>query len=236
VWLLGLLSNYLGIFIGGTVAWIFKGLQSKINTIYALCAGLILGLICMEIFPEAVKLGGWLVSIIWVIVGMLSFGLLHQTFNYQHSINTSNTKMYLQTGLVLLFSISLHNFPMGILIGTSLDGDIKNSVIQTLLFHSIPEGIILFTPFILSGIKYIVMLVVSLLVSLPVALGVYVGSFIGSDYWIISTSLISFTVGIILMVTITEILLPTLKKSSVLSITLFTILGILLIGLYLRII
>ena len=235
MWFLGFLSNSLGILIGGCFAWLFKGLQHKINTIYALCAGLILGLICIEIFPEALDLGGWLISIVWLIIGMMSFEFLHNILNYNQSKKRKSKKlMYFNTGLLLMFSILIHNFPMGIILGTSQDTDFTISILQTLLFHSIPEGIILFTPLILSGINHVILLMVSLVVSIPVALGVIVGSFIGFEYRIVSASLISFTVGIMLMVTVTEIIYPSLKNSSILNIVLYTLIGIGVMGLYLK--
>lgn len=237
MWFLGFLSNSLGILIGGCFAYLFKGLQHKINTIYALCAGLILGLICIEIFPEALDLGGWLISIVWLIIGMMSFEFLHNILNYNQSITRKSKKlMYFNTGVLLIFSISIHNFPMGIILGTSQDTDFTISVLQTLLFHSIPEGIILFTPLILSGINHVILLMVSLVVSIPITLGVIVGSFIGFEYRIVSASLISFTVGIMLMVTVTEIIYPSLKNSSILNIVLYTLIGIGVMGLYLKII
>ncbi|MEJ9282420.1 ZIP family metal transporter, partial [Ureibacillus thermosphaericus] len=192
MWLLGLLSNSIGILIGGSIAWVFKGFQNKINSIYALCAGLILGLICIEIFPEAIELGGWSISIVWLIMGMISFEFLHNILNYNHSIGRkSKEPMYLHTGLLLMFSIFVHNFPMGIILGTSQDNEFTISMLQTLLFHSIPEGIILFTPLMLSGINNLILLLFSLVVSIPVALGVIIGGFIGFEFKIISASLIS---------------------------------------------
>ncbi len=237
IWLLGFLSNSLGILIGGSIAWLFKGLQHKINTIYALCAGLILGLVCIEIFPEAIDLGGWLISIVWLIIGMMSFKFLHNVLNYNQSIKRKSKKtVYFHTGLLLMFSISVHNFPMGIILGTSQDNEFTISMLQTLLFHSIPEGIILFTPLMLSGINNLILLVFSLVVSIPVALGVIVGGFIGFESKVISASLISFTVGIILMVTVTEILFPSLNKSSILKIVVYTLIGIGIMGIYLKMI
>ncbi|MFP3919827.1 divalent cation transporter, partial [Lysinibacillus telephonicus] len=64
MWLFGFLCTSLGILIGGTIAWLFKGLQQKIDLVYGICAGIILGLISIEIFPEAIELGGWLITIV----------------------------------------------------------------------------------------------------------------------------------------------------------------------------
>lgn len=55
MWLLGFLWTSAGIFIGGVLAWLFKGINKKAHIIYALCTGIILGLISFEVLPEAVE-------------------------------------------------------------------------------------------------------------------------------------------------------------------------------------
>lgn len=237
MWLLGLVSSTIGVFVGGGIAWFMKAIKKKVNFVYALCAGFILCLIGVEIFPDAVELGGWSTSIVWVIIGMLSFGFLHKVLDDNHSIvKNSKKEAYFHTGWLLMVSFSVHNFPMGITLGTSRDTDFTTSMLQTLLFHSIPEGIILFMPLLLAGMSGLMLLGFSLIVSMPVALGVLIGRLFEFEYNILAAPLISFTVGIILMVTITEILLPSLKQTSSIRIVLYTLIGFGIMYIYLLVI
>jgi len=237
MWLLGFISTSLGFLIGGSFAWIFKGLQGKIDTIYAVCAGLILGLISIEIFPEAIDLGGWFISMMGLIVGGITFYFIHNLLHHNYQLKSISKKnMYIRTGLILMLSLSIHNIPMGIMLGASQKDGFTITILQSLLFHSIPEGIILFTPLIVAGINMFIWLLISLIVSVPVAFGVYIGDFIGVKHEITSAILISVTVGIMLLVTITEILFPSLKKSPTLRIVFYTLIGIGVMGLYLKIV
>ncbi|WP_042472132.1 ZIP family metal transporter [Bacillus ndiopicus] len=235
MWLLGFLCTSSGMLIGGIIAWLFKGLQQKVDIIYGLCAGIILGLISFEIFPEAVELGGWLITSIGLAVGVIVFEILH---NRLHSNNdtksTSKKRLYIRTGLLLMFSFSVHNIPMGIILGANQKSDFTITLLQTLIFHSIPEGIILFTPLILAGINIFIGILAAFIVSIPVSLGVFIGGFLGLDSQLINTILISFTIGIIFMVTISEILYPVLIKPSIFKALVSTLIGLGIIGVYLK--
>ena len=235
MWLLGLLCTSLGIFIGGMIAWLFKGLQQRVDIIYGLCAGVIMGLVIFEILPEVIELGGWLSTFIGFTIGMITFKLLHNSLHYNRGKkSTTKKKLYIRTGLLLIFSFSVHNLPMGITLGANQDSDFTITLLQTLLFHSIPEGIILFTPLILAGINIFVVFLISIFVSIPVSLGVFIGGLLGLVYQSINTILISITVGIIFMITVSEILYPALVKSSIFKVLFWILIGLGIIGFYLK--
>lgn len=235
MWLLGLLCTSLGIFIGGMIAWLFKGLQQRVDIIYGLCAGVIMGLVIFEIIPEVIELGGWLSTFIGFTIGMITFKILHNSLHYNRGKkSTTKKKLYIRTGLLLIFSFSVHNLPMGITLGANQDSDFTNTLLQTLLFHSIPEGIILFTPLILAGINIFVVFLISIFVSIPVSLGVFIGGLLGLVYQSINTILISITVGIIFMITVSEILYPALVKSSIFKVLFWILIGLGIIGFYLK--
>ena len=234
MWLLGFLSASFGIVLGGIIAWVFKGLQQKVHIIYGLCAGIILGLISLEILPESVALGGWLQTIVGFTIGMVLFKVLHTwVHNHQRTKGTSKNKRYICTSILLMCSFSIHNVPMGIVLGVSQQSDLTRTVLQAMLFHSIPEGIILFTPLILAGINGFTGLVVALLVSVPIPLGYGIGSYFGGSQQLINTTFVSVTLGIIFMVTVSEMLVPALVHSSKLKVLTCMLTGLALIAMYL---
>lgn len=239
MWLLGLLCTSLGIFIGGMIAWLFKGLQQRVDIIYGLCAGVIMGLVIFEIIPEVIELGGWLSTFIGFTIGMITFKILHNSLHYNRGKkSTTKKKLYIRTGLLLIFSFSVHNLPMGITLGANQESDFTITLLQTLLFHSIPEGIILFTPMILAGagINIFIIFIIAFIVSIPVSLGVLIGGLLGFVHPSINTILISFTLGIIFMVTVSEILYPALRKSSATKVIFWVLMGFGIIGIYLMLV
>ena len=124
--------------------------KNKIDTICAICTGAIFSLISIEIIPEALEIGGWFVTITGLSLGIVSFELLHNRFhNHQRWEDPSRKKVYIRTGLLLMISVAIHNLPMGIALGVNQDDQLTLTLLQTLFLHSIPEGIILFTPLFL---------------------------------------------------------------------------------------
>lgn len=239
MWLLGFLFTFSGILIGGMIAWFFKGLHQKTDIFYGLCAGIILGLISFEIFPEAIELGGWLSTFTGLTIGMIIFEILHNSLhNNRDEKKTVKENLYFRTGLLLVFSFSIHNLPMGIILGANQEPAFTMTLLQTLLFHSIPEGIILFTPMILAGagISIFIILIIAIIVSIPVSIGVLIGGLLGFVQPSINTILISFTLGIIFMVTVSEILYPALRKSSATKVIFWVLMGFGIIGIYLMLV
>jgi len=233
MWVLGFLWTSAGIFIGGMIAWLFKGINQRAHIIYALCTGVILGLISFEILPEAVESGDWLSTIIGFILGMMLFKVLHSRLNFRQGKESHAKKnLYIRTGILLMLSFAVHNLPIGITLGANQQPDLAKALLQTLLFHSIPEGIILFIPLILAGFNIFTVLIISLLVSVPVAIGVFIGNFLVHP--LLNTLFMSFAMGMIFIVTISEILYPALHKSSVFKILCGTFIGFGVIGYYLH--
>ncbi|MBK3495281.1 ZIP family metal transporter [Viridibacillus sp. YIM B01967] len=214
IWVIGYLYTAVGFSIGGVIAWVLKGFQKKIDIIYSICAGLTLGLISFEIAPEAIVLGNWLTFILGFIVGVILFKILHKTLAIFIGATKNHVKNFsLQTGILLMLSIAIHNLPIGIVLGANQDSTVKTSLLQTILLHNIPEGIIVFTPLFIAGLGLWSWFFISLIVSLPVGIGAYIGSSIGIGspmFWSFS---ISLAVGTIYMVTVKEVLLESMKES-----------------------
>ncbi|MEK4425319.1 ZIP family metal transporter [Solibacillus sp. FSL K6-1523] len=214
-WLIGFFSTFVGIGVGGVIASFFNGFKRSIGTIYAVCTGLILGLLSFEIVPEAIHLGNWVVFFLGFFVGVILFKLIHLGFHKNPIISTELRKQHhLRIGLFLALIIAIHNFPVGVVFGTSEHSQFSLVLLQALILHNIPEGMILFTPLFIAGIRYYLLFLLSITIAVPVALGAIIGEMIGQQNSLVWAFLISLTVGTIYMVTIKEILPESIKQSS----------------------
>lgn len=237
IWVVGYLCTAIGFAIGGVFAWILGGFQNRIDTVYSICAGLILGLISFEIAPEAIEMGNWFTFIAGFLIGVTLFKLIHKTFKYQIELTESNEMLSpLYTGAMLMLSIALHNLPIGITLGSNQDSQLDISILQTIFFHNVPEGIIVFTPLFIAGLGIWTVISFSLIVALPVGTGAYFGSFLGSDDPMFWSIFISLSIGMIYMVTVKEILTDSIKNSSSTRVFLFAVIGFVVIGSYLALI
>lgn len=234
---IGFFATAIGISIGGLLAMFLKGFNQKLATIYALCSGLILGLVCLEIAPESIITGGWFLFILGFLIGVLIFLVMHKASNMVSIITNSPKKdLYIHTGFLLTISISIHNFPMGIAFGSSQNSEVSNSILQTLILHNIPEGIAMFTPLFLAGLSLNALLLFTSIVSLPVGIGAVFGSILGMGHPVIWAFITSLAVGIMVLVTIKEIYAESLKHSSMVYSLVVTCIGVVTIGIYLKLI
>lgn len=207
----GFLATFFGVSIGGIIARFISGFSRGFGTIYAVCIGLILSLISFDIAPEAMRNGDSFALLGGFLAGIFLFKGIHFVFHLGLS-KTSNAGI--KTGLFLTIILSLHNLPMGAVIGTEQHASVSSSLMQTLFLHSIPEGMILFTPLFLAGMKGKFLVVLSFLVALPVALGTIVGGVMDLQGHSIWAFLLSMSIGSVYMVTIKEILPEAIKYSS----------------------
>lgn len=234
IWFIGFLSTFAGIGVGGVIAALINGFKRSIGTIYAVCTGLILGLLSFEIVPEAIQLGNWIIFALGFLVGVIIFELIHMGFHKIPIMSKGSRKQHnLRIGLFLALIISFHNFPVGVVLGTSEHSQFSLALLQALILHNIPEGMILFTPLFMAGIRFYLLFLLSIIIAVPVAIGAFIGEMIGMQNQLLWAFLISLTVGTIYMVTIKEILPESIRQSSNIYSLLVALIAFGLVGAYL---
>lgn len=209
IWFAGFIATCFGVGIGGVIVYFINGFKRSLGTIYALCTGLILGLVSFSIVPEALRLGNWLILAIGFLGGTFVFKLIHATLPTK-----LESRPEMKTGLFLMLIISFHNFPIGIILGANAQLDFSQSLLQTLILHNIPEGMILFTLLFIAGFRFLPFVLISFIVAVPVAVGALIGEMVGLQNTFVWSFLVSLTVGMIYMVTIKEILPESVKHGS----------------------
>ncbi|MFD1040275.1 ZIP family metal transporter [Virgibacillus byunsanensis] len=214
-WMIGSLASALGIGVGGGLAWILNKIQRGYGYIYSLCAGLIMGLLFLEMMPDSIKLGGWVVFVLGIGTGLLLFMYVHQLLGSINTINNSNKRnMFIRSGLLLTISIMIHNFPVGIAFGSTIGTEMGNSMLITLVLHNIPEGIIIFTPLFLAGFGLVTWILFTTITATPIAVGAWLGQYVKISSPQVLAFMINIAIYIIFMVAIKEILWEALKRIS----------------------
>jgi len=233
-WMIGAFASAIGIGVGGGLAWIMKGVQHGFNFIYALCTGLIIGLLFLEMIPESIKLGGWFVLMTGVAAGLLLFIYIHRLMNKITIITDSHQKdIFVRSGVLLTISIAIHNFPVGISLGTTIGTDFGSLMLTTLVLHNIPEGIIIFTPLFLAGFGFLTWFLFTTVTALPIAIGSLVGRSFNIGMPFLLAFMINIAIAIIFIVAIKEIFGEAVRHSSVVYCTGIGMLGFGIIYLYL---
>ncbi|WP_245837305.1 ZIP family metal transporter [Virgibacillus phasianinus] len=235
-WMIGALASALGIGFGGGLAWLMRGAQQGFNFIYSLCAGLIMGLLFLEMIPESIELGGWVDLGLGLVAGLLLFIYIHRLMDNVTIITGSHQKdIFVRSGVLLSISIAIHNFPVGIALGSTSGTGIGNLMLTTLVLHNIPEGIIIFTPLFLAGFGILTWMVFTTIIALPIAVGSLLGQFFGIGIPSLLAFVINLAIAVIFLVSLKEIFWEAVKNSSILYCSIFGTFGFSIIYLYLAI-
>ncbi|WP_188453370.1 ZIP family metal transporter [Virgibacillus oceani] len=233
-WMIGAFASAIGIGVGGGLAWIMKGVQRGFNFIYSLCVGLIMGLLFLEMIPESIELGGWIVLVFGTVAGILLFMYIHHLMGKITIITDSHQKdIFVRSGVLLTMSIAIHNFPVGIALGPTIGTDIGNLMLTTLVLHNIPEGIIVFTPLFLAGFGFLTWILFTTVIATPIAIGSLFGRFFDVGMPLSLAFMINLAIAVIFMVAIKEIFGEAVKNSSALYCSIIGIFGFGIIYIYL---
>ncbi|WP_394189487.1 ZIP family metal transporter [Paenisporosarcina quisquiliarum] len=233
IWVVGYLSTATGFGIGGMIAWMLRGFQKRMDVIYSICAGSLLGMLSFEIAPEALELGNWITFSMGFVIGVIIFNFVHSVTNlFVCAIKDRRKQSFLHSGILLVLSISFHNLPIGIVLGANQNVAFNKTLLQTIILHNIPEGIIVFTPLFMAGFGIGTWLLLSLVIAFPVGIGAYFGKLIGVGNPLAWSLTIGLAVGTIYMITIKEVLSEPIKNASSFHVFVLALLGFVITGWY----
>lgn len=175
---------------GSAAGLLFRRIPHRWNDIFlGFCAGMMLAasLVCL-ILPgfEAVEgLDVWQV-VAGVVLGVILVGFLDFVTPHLHNFSGIDPEAHRGTSVnkVLLFvmAIAIHKFPEGMATGIALDdNNTGNSLAITLAIalQNIPEGMVIVTPLMVIGVKFLRVAMIALAVALLEIIGVFAGYFLG---------------------------------------------------------
>lgn len=231
IWVVGYLCTAIGFSIGGVIAWSINSYRKKTDFIYSICVGLTLGVLSFEIAPEAIELGNWITFILGFFVGIILFETAHKTLRILFGTTMGQGKSFsLQMGILLFLSIAFHNLPIGIVLGATQNKSLEFSMLQAILLHNVPEGIIAYSLLFVAIHGIWSWLFFSLMIAAPVGFGAYFGSTLGTGNPLFWSFSISLAVGTIYMIIVKEVIMEAIKDTS--HVLLIAIISFCCIGFY----
>lgn len=220
---------------GALIAVTFrKSSTAIVSSIMAIAGGLMLSVITFDLIPEAIKLGGMLLTLLGIFIGVVFVTIL--------DIFLPNTALlkkygsYAKTALLLGIGLAAHNFPEGLAIGSGFMGGKALGLELALVIglHDIPEGAAVASPLMQTRLKRWQIILFTALTALPTSVGAYIGAVLGDISSTFISICISFAAGSMLYIVCGE-LIPQSKNLSkgvlsTLSVILGVILGLLIIS------
>lgn len=223
-------ASLIGLSLGGFLAVVLVGLRNNKSTVILFSGGMILGILLLEIIPEALE-ENHILLLIGIIISIAFYIIVHDLLDRLKFIKKeSNNSKSLKAGLIIVASLLMHNFPLGVTASNQLlEGN--RAFLVAVLIHNIPEGVILVSPLLSAGLPFIKVITLIICVTIPTTIGAFssMNDIVGVET-VIQIVFLGISIGMLLSVALKEMIIPYIKegRSNILSyITL--ILGFLLI-------
>ena len=212
--LLGLVSGLIGTGIGGLSAFFIKNVSNRImSTILEFSAGLMTSVVCFELLPEALKLGGTIYTFAGVLSGIIVIIMIENFLKNSQIFKNGAQSGLLKAGVLMAIAIALHNFPEGFAVGSGFEASLSLGVTITavIIIHDIPEGIAMAVPMRAGGLSKSKAFTYTLLSGVPMGLGALLGAALGEISSMLTASCLGFAAGAMLYIVYAE-LVPESKK------------------------
>ena len=242
------IAGILGTAAGGALGIIFgEAKNSKtLSYILSFAGGIMISVVCFELIPEAHSLGETLyshsLSVLFVTLGIaigitlaivldkvadnISTRRLLSAKNLSTQIETEKKEL-VRSGLVIVFAISMHNFPEGMALGIS-NTSLAIVLLVLLALHNIPAGMSMSLPLIAGGMKKSTTLLVTAVAGAVTVVGALAGYFIGTISVTVNMLVMSVASGALLYVSFCEILPRAFKTSEGHMSAIFALIGLVL--------
>lgn len=177
---------------GSAAGLLFKRIPHRWNDVFlGFCAGMMLAaaLVCL-ILPgiDAVNGPGVWQVVVGVVCGVLLVGSLDYFTPHLHNLTGLDPEAHhsvtsINKVLLFVMAVAIHKFPEGMATGIALDDtNPGNSLAITfaIALQNIPEGMVVVTPLMVVGVKFLRVVSVALVVAALEIVGVFIGYFLGN--------------------------------------------------------
>ena len=153
--IMGFVFGGIGTSIGGLISiLIYKPSDKMVSGILSYAAGIMLAVTSFDLVPEAYKIGGFFIVTLGLAIGLMIVFCANDMIPVKKLNQYKGKKLnYIRMSLIIIISLSLHNFPEGVAVGSSYvySDNLGIKIGILIAAHDIPEGISVGIPLIMAG-------------------------------------------------------------------------------------
>lgn len=186
----GFIIGGIGTCIGGLFSIFIRNPSDKVvSCLLSFAAGIMLSIISFDLLPKSYEISGFFIVTLGLIFGLLIVFFAEEMIPTKKLKKyTGKKQSYFKMSMIIMISLSLHNFPEGVALGSSYvySSDIGLKISILIAAHNIPEGMTVGVPLIMAGVSPLYVLLLTLLTGIPTAFGAVLGAILGdiSNYFI----------------------------------------------------
>ena len=206
--LLGLFFGTFGTTIGGIIGCKFEKVSNKfLSFVLSFASGLMMGIICFELVPEALDMVDVIGTTLGIQIGIITMIICDLMVEKKFDKKIKSNDL-LKTGIIVSIGLAIHNIPEGLAIGSGFDVSIKFGIglALAICLHDIPEGISMAVPMKNGGIKKWKVIVYVILSGITTGIGAFFGAIIGNISKKIIALSLSFAAGAMLYIVYGELI------------------------------
>lgn len=189
---------------GSVIGLIVRRIPHWWNDVFlGFCAGMMLTAAVVCLILPAVGMcrpAAWWQVVAGVVAGVALIGMLDRFTPHLHHLSGIKEEerhinnASLNRTLLFVMAIAIHKLPEGLATGISFNGEPGNAfaVALTIALQNVPEGMVVVTPLLMAGVRFLNTALIALSVALLEVAGVFAGYFIGD----ISSLLLPFMLSL----------------------------------------
>ena len=211
VTMIGFLCGMVGTGLGGLLTVFIKNPTRRFMAVLlGFTSGIMMAVVCFDLLPEAIKIGGVALSLLGITLGSLGIMAIDSALPKESNDikRTEEGYGFIKSGILLGIGIALHNFPEGLAVGSGFAANnyLGLGLAVVIGLHDLPEGIAMATPLKMGGFGRLKILMYTILAGIPMGFGAMIGELLGeiSPYFI--SLCLSFAAGAMLYITCGELI------------------------------
>jgi zinc transporter, ZIP family len=219
---------FISLIVGGGLSLIISKIVNwKIDYLFSLSAGMIVGILCLEFIPHSFSHYRPISIITGIGVGLLCMMVMDQ---YVHRSSKGESK---STFFLLLIAITLHNAPSGFALGNHVDHE--GHLYHLIILHHLPEGMALMMLAIALKLKPHHLVIAFLYLTFSLYGFVLLGNIVMIENDMILGALLGVAISTMLYISIIELFLTSIEKGNHLYHWLSLLTGIFIVEVFLLI-
>ena len=235
------LAAFIATGLGASIVFFLKKVKKSIlDSMLGFSAGIMLAAAFWSLLDPAIKMVNktnlnYLLIALAFIFGALFLYFGDKFFSYYEKKYSKNKTISFKRSAMLIFSITLHNIPEGLAIGTAFGTSFNNAnkamIISSLVLtlgiaiQNFPEGLAVSLPLYREGYKKKKAFIIGLLSAIVEPIAALIGFYLASMVTAILPFLLSFAAGAMIYVVVKELIPESQNNENKEFITLITMFG-----------
>ncbi len=198
IWLvaaIGCAAGVVGTGLGGLLAMFVRLRRpGAMSVLLEFSAGVMTGVVCFDLLPEALELSGPWVVLPGILLGCALAMWIQDVIKYRKQPKNNRYRGLLGTGVITAVGIAAHNFPEGLAVGSGFAAStgLGLSLIAVILLHDVPEGMATAAPLMGGGVSKSRAVLLAALSGVPMGFGALLGIIAGG----VSRGMVAFCLAV----------------------------------------